>query len=291
MESDDTVQFHYREYDGTPYTTFTTGALLLFFIPYFFTAAYTSGSFVPAGLFVPTLTAGAGFGRIIGHLLNTMAPGYVADSGSYALIGAAAMLGGMARMTIAGTVIVLEACGNSNYLLPLMITFAAARYTGNAINESLYDMQMKMKQYPFLEGKMPNLGLLNYYPVSEIMSTPVITFKEIEQVQIVYEVLQNNQHNGFPVVDGEGKMRGLVLRKTLTTLLKYRIFSKAKDVTDAAGMGDGRHYKQLSPAATVFYDTMEREYPKYISIEDVRVNQSDLVGSISPCILIVLVRA
>jgi H+/Cl- antiporter ClcA len=37
-------------------------------------------------------------------------------------------------MTIAGTVIVLEACGNNEYLLPLMLVFAAARYTANAIN-------------------------------------------------------------------------------------------------------------------------------------------------------------
>jgi H+/Cl- antiporter ClcA len=32
-------------------------------------------------------------------------PGYVADSGTYAFIRAAAVLGGMARMTIAGIVI------------------------------------------------------------------------------------------------------------------------------------------------------------------------------------------
>lgn len=79
------------------------------------------GVFAPAGLFVPTLLAGAAYGRIVGHFMNTNFPGYVADSGTYALIGAAAVLGGMARMTIAGTVICLEACGNSVYLLPLMV--------------------------------------------------------------------------------------------------------------------------------------------------------------------------
>ena len=104
----------------------------------------------PAGLFVPTLLAGAAFGRLIGHWMNLAFPGYVADSGTYALIGAAAVLGGMARMTIAGCVIVLEACGNITYLLPLMVTFAASRYAGNAINESMYDMQIHIKEMPFL---------------------------------------------------------------------------------------------------------------------------------------------
>lgn len=54
-------------------------------------------------------------------------------SGTYALIGAAAILGGMARMTIAGCVIILEACGNTTYLLPLMVTFAASRYAGTCL--------------------------------------------------------------------------------------------------------------------------------------------------------------
>ena len=122
--------YHYNEVDGSTYTTFSTGSLLIFFVPYFIMAAMTSGTFCPAGLFVPTLFSGAAYGRILGHLLNSGAPGSVASSGTYALIGASAVLGGMARMTIAGAVIVLEACGNSTFLLPLMLTFAAARYAG-----------------------------------------------------------------------------------------------------------------------------------------------------------------
>lgn len=127
--------FHFREVDGSPFTTFESGPLILFLIPYFFVAAVTSGVLAPAGLFVPTLLAGATFGRLVGHMLNSVAPGSVTDSGTYALIGAAAMLGGMSRMTIAGTVILLEACNKNEYLLPLMLTFAAARYSGNAINQ------------------------------------------------------------------------------------------------------------------------------------------------------------
>ncbi len=51
--------YHFKEVDGTSYTTFSTGALLLFFVPYFFLAAIVPGVLCPAGLFVPTLLAGA----------------------------------------------------------------------------------------------------------------------------------------------------------------------------------------------------------------------------------------
>jgi H+/Cl- antiporter ClcA len=48
------------------------------------------------------------------------------------------MLGGVTRSTIAGTVIVLEACGNNAYILPLMLTFAAARYSGNPLGKEIF---------------------------------------------------------------------------------------------------------------------------------------------------------
>lgn len=86
--------FHFREVNGEGNSSFTSGPLILFFIPYFLIAAITSGVMAPAGLFVPTLLAGAAFGRLIGHWMNITFPGHVADSGTYALIGAAAILGG-----------------------------------------------------------------------------------------------------------------------------------------------------------------------------------------------------
>jgi H+/Cl- antiporter ClcA len=266
--------FHYREYNGTPYSTFDTGCLVLFVLPYFLVAAVTSGVMAPAGLFVPTLLSGAAFGRIIGHLLNCAFPGYVADSGTYALIGAAAILGGMARMTIAGTVICLEACGNMAYLLPLMLVFGASRYSGNAINEGMYDMQIHLKEIPFLEGSLHSLGLLNYHPISELMNTEVITLKEVDRVGRIYHLLKTTKHHGFPVVNEKGVLRGFVLRKALTTLLKLKAFSQPVPSADV----DPNDLVQLAPAATVFYDTIERNYPEYPSIDEAKITKSEMVS-------------
>ncbi len=79
--------FHFREVDGAGLNTFTSGPIILFFVPYFILAAITSGVLCPAGLFVPTLLSGAALGRLFGHWLNMAFPGKVADSGTYALIG------------------------------------------------------------------------------------------------------------------------------------------------------------------------------------------------------------
>lgn len=60
--------FHFPEDSSDE--SFSSAVLLVFFVVYFLFAAYTSGTFAPAGLFIPTLVAGAAFGRIIGHLVN-----------------------------------------------------------------------------------------------------------------------------------------------------------------------------------------------------------------------------
>jgi chloride channel 7 len=264
--------FHFREVNGIGSHTFTSGPLILFFVPYFLIAAMSSGVMVPAGLFVPTLLAGAAFGRLIGHWMNVSFPGHVADSGTYALIGAASILGGMARMTIAGCVICLEACGNITYLLPLMVTFAASRYAGNAINHSMYDMQIMLKKMPFLEGSLHSLGLLNYHPISKFMATPVISFFEVDKVSRVLEVLKNTNHHGFPIVNREGKMRGLIMRKTLVTLLKLKAY--CTPAADTQVLPDGGIV--LAQAATVFYDTIERQYPNYPDTKSIKLSEREL---------------
>ena len=92
--------FHFREVGDQNDLTFTSDALFLFFVPYLIMACVTYGTAVPAGMFVPSLTSGAAFGRLVGHLLHTLdnTHGTFADSGTYALMGAIAITGGIARM-------------------------------------------------------------------------------------------------------------------------------------------------------------------------------------------------
>ena len=87
--------------------------LLMFFPTYWFLSCITYGISVPSGLFVPALLCGATWGRILFLLLAKLFGNEnVSDPNVYALVGAAAGLGGTVRMTLSLCVIILEATGN-----------------------------------------------------------------------------------------------------------------------------------------------------------------------------------
>ena len=137
---------------------FSSGALMIFFLVYISLAVVTYGIAVPSGLFVPSLLSGAAFGRLFGNMAQKYHPS-LAFSNTYSLVGAAAVLGGMARMTISLTVILLECIGNGQYVLPLMLTLMTARLTGGLWNSDLYHIHIHFKKgINFLEAELQSVS-------------------------------------------------------------------------------------------------------------------------------------
>ena len=112
----------------------TTFAFVLIYIT---ATALIYGIAVPAGLFVPCMLMGGGMGRFLGQALHEADVGSSVDPGLYALMGAAGMLGGVTRMTISLSMIVVEVSGDINLLLPVMFVILVARLVGKRFNESV----------------------------------------------------------------------------------------------------------------------------------------------------------
>jgi len=208
--------------------------LAVFFVIYFILNCWTYGLSVSSGVFIPTLLTGAAWGRLAGAGLETLLPNSgLGDPGKYALLGAAAMLGGVVRMTISLTVIMIEATGNLTYGFPIMVVLIISKWVGDYFNEGLYDIHIQLAGVPLLGWEPPPLSANTY--ASEVMSHPVVTLNPMETVGNIVDVLKSTTHNGFPVTDPPdppatgrtfGKMRGLILRSELITLLQHKIFSE-----------------------------------------------------------------
>jgi chloride channel 6 len=172
-------------------------SLFAFLIIFFFLAVWTYGAGVPSGLFVPCLSIGAAYGRIVGELLKLA--GYSNFyPGSFALIGAASFLGGVVRMTISLCVILIESTNEISYGLPLMVVLMVAKWVGDRFNIGLYDIHVELKEVPFLEWESPlNMHRLK---AEDIMEPNLKYLFPHTKVRDIVEHLRCTRHNAFPVV-------------------------------------------------------------------------------------------
>uniref|UniRef100_A0A8C9KIA1 CBS domain-containing protein n=1 Tax=Panthera tigris altaica TaxID=74533 RepID=A0A8C9KIA1_PANTA len=178
--------------------TFSPVTLALFFALYFLLACWTYGTSVPSGLFVPSLLCGAAFGRLVANVLKSyIGLGHI-YSGTFALIGAAAFLGGVVRMTISLTVILIESTNEITYGLPIMITLMVAKWTGDFFNKGIYDIHVGLRGVPLLEWETE--VEMDKLRASDIMEPNLTYVYPHTRIQSLVSILRTTVHHAFPVV-------------------------------------------------------------------------------------------
>ncbi|XP_065368113.1 H(+)/Cl(-) exchange transporter 7 [Calliphora vicina] len=237
--------------------------LALFTLVYYVLSCTTFGLNVSLGVFIPTVLVGAAWGRSVAMVIFYLCPqAMFLNPGKYALIGAAANLGGVLRMTISLTVILMETTGiETSFFFPLIITLISAKWVGDYFNEGIYDIQIKVNHVPMLPWEpLPHyMGL----KASNIMSSPVVCIKLKDKANYIYEILNRYKHNGFPVVedvDGHdrstGRVCGIILRSQLIVILLKSLYEEKKRfwINDTT------------------IQTFRDVYPRYPSIDKVRMS-------------------
>ncbi|XP_063965630.1 H(+)/Cl(-) exchange transporter 6-like [Lytechinus pictus] len=178
--------------------TFSLQSLGLFFMYFFFLSCWTYGSAVPSGLFVPSLLCGAAYGRFIGNALKSYLSYTRIYSGTFALVGAAAFLGGVVRMTISLTVILIESTNEISYGLPIMVTLMVAKWSGDLFNEGLYDIHIKLRGVPLLEWETNRK--IERLCAHDIMEPDLVYIYPHTRVHSLVNILRTTTHHAFPVV-------------------------------------------------------------------------------------------
>ncbi|XP_016425725.1 H(+)/Cl(-) exchange transporter 5-like [Sinocyclocheilus rhinocerous] len=216
------------------YTAMWQLALALVF-KMFITVA-TFGMKVPSGLFIPSMAVGAIAGRLLGVGMEQLAvhnherdifrgwcsPG--ADCitpGLYAMVGAAACLGGVTRMTVSLVVIMFELTGGLEYIVPLMAAAMTSKWVADALSrESIYEAHIRLNGYPFLEAKeefrhktlaTDVMRPRRSDPPLSVLTQSGMTVEEVERL------IADTTYSGFPVVISQLSQRlvGFVLRRDL----------------------------------------------------------------------------
>ncbi len=113
-------------------------------------AAYTAGSGISSGMFVPMIVIGSAYGRIIGLAIRFIY-GTKIEPGIYAVMGAAAFMAGVSRLTVSLTVIIIEITNDLANLLPIMLVVMTAKIVADFIIHPFFDRLIEMKHIPYLE--------------------------------------------------------------------------------------------------------------------------------------------
>lgn len=147
------------------------------------------------------------------------------DPGVYSMVGAAAVLGGVCRMTISLVVIMLELTGGLDYVVPFMLSVLLAKAVGDAVNESIYDLQIVLKGYPFLHEE---LDVTFTERCCDIMVTRLtkLDLRLRPRLGDLKSMLASCTYRGFPIVDGEHFI-GYLRRSRLEALVQ-RLDSEAR---------------------------------------------------------------
>ena len=82
--------------------------------------SFLSGT--PGGLFAPTLFMGAMLGGAVGSVTREVAPGLVASTGSFALVGMGTLFAAMLRVTLTSVFMIVEISGNYSISIAVLVS-------------------------------------------------------------------------------------------------------------------------------------------------------------------------
>jgi chloride channel 3/4/5 len=182
----------------------------------FFLAVITFGLQIPAGIILPSMAIGALLGRAIGIIMEILVhnhPNFIAfdtcepdvpciTPGTYAIVGAAAALAGVTRMTVSIVVITFELTGALTYVLPIMIAVMIGKWVGDAFDKrGIYESWIHFNGYPFLdnseEAPIPDI------PASQVMTRIedlVVLTATGHTIESLKSILATHPYRGFPVI-------------------------------------------------------------------------------------------
>lgn len=196
----------------------TTQAILLLCLLKAISWSISLGSGTSGGTLAPMFTIGGGIGHLFGTAAVFILPMADIDVRVAALVGMAAIFAGASRAFLASAVFAFETTLQPYGLLPLLGGCTAS-----------YLIAMLMTKNSIMTEKIARRGIhtpsefvpdpLSSILVSRIAAAPVVTLTTRQTVEEVRQWIKaaepGSTHQGFPVVDEAGLLRGVLTRRNL----------------------------------------------------------------------------
>ncbi|MEZ4677605.1 MAG: chloride channel protein [Caldilineaceae bacterium] len=170
---------------------------------------FTLASGNSGGVFAPSLFMGAVLGGMVGTVANMFWPTVAVNPGAYAIVGMAAVFSGAARAPITAILIVFEMSNDYKLILPLMLATVLATLLAELMfSESIYTLKLRLKGISWQRGR--DVDVLQSLTVDEVMVAKMDTVRTDATLVAVSDLFAETHSHGFPVLDENGKLWGIV---------------------------------------------------------------------------------
>ncbi|HET8817999.1 MAG TPA: chloride channel protein [Xanthomonadaceae bacterium] len=197
---------------------FAAGALVLLCVAKFASWSIALGSGTSGGTLAPLFTIGGALGALAGFGLVAIAPDFGIDPRIAGLVGMAAIFAGASRALLTSVVFALETTGQSAGLLPLLGGCTAA-YLVSALTMRNTIMTEKIVRRGVRVPAEYAADHLDLVSVGEACTREVVSLKTSDALGDVRSWIASGrpdgQHQGYPVVDDTGRVRGVITRRDL----------------------------------------------------------------------------
>jgi H+/Cl- antiporter ClcA/CBS domain-containing protein len=168
------------------------------------------GSGTSGGTLAPLFTIGGGAGVVLGGVATKMLPALGLDTRICALVGMAAMFAGASRALLASVVFAFETTLQPLGLLPLLGGCTAGYLVSSLLMRNTI-MTEKLARRGVRVPSEYAADFLDLINVADACSTDVATVREDEPLAALRA--RSASHQGFPVVDADGRLIGVVTRR------------------------------------------------------------------------------
>lgn len=190
-------------------------ALVILLGAKFLATVITLGAVRVGGTFAPALVMGAMIGGVYGYIVNlVLPPALVAPPAAYALVGMGAMLTAVVRAPITAVLLLFEITGDYYIILAIMASVVASHLFAQRLHtESIYTERLARKGIQLRFGR--DVNILELVTVGEAMTPNFTTVNHSMTLAQLVVMFGRTQHHGFPVLDDDNKLFGMV---TITDL-------------------------------------------------------------------------
>lgn len=184
------------------------GLLILFGLKILATSI-TIGSGGSGGVFAPSLFLGAMLGTAFGMIINGFFPDIAASPAAYGVVAMAAVFSAAARAPFSAILIIFEMTGAYSIILPVMISVGISTVLARHLSrESIYTLKLLRRGVDI--GREEVSDVMKTIKAKEAMTTDFQTVSTTLKVRELMKLFQKTGSHGFPVVDENDTLFGMV---------------------------------------------------------------------------------